>query len=78
MSGKISQMEASMAACAPRSMTNHHDSSALGAVVGMVRVWWRRYAERTELAAWTDRDLNDVGLSRDDIADEIDKPFWRG
>jgi uncharacterized protein YjiS (DUF1127 family) len=71
-------MEDSMGACVPQSMIIRHESSTRGAVREVLRLWWRRYLERTELAAWTDRDLNDVGLSRGDITDEIAKPFWRG
>lgn len=67
-----------MAACTTHQMTNHHKSTGLEHVVTVLRTWRRRAAERAELAAWTDRDLNDVGLSRDDVAHEIDKPFWRG
>ena len=66
-----------MAACTTHQMTNHHESGLEHAAT-ILRTWRRRSAERAELAAWTDRDLNDVGLSRDDVALEIDKPFWRG
>ncbi|MGO4713973.1 DUF1127 domain-containing protein [Bradyrhizobium sp. 2TAF24] len=58
-------------------MTNHHDQGALERIGQVIHTWHRRFVERGELAAWTERDLNDVGLSRDDVADEIDKPFWR-
>jgi uncharacterized protein YjiS (DUF1127 family) len=70
-------MEDSMAACVPQPMIIRHESSTRGAVLEVLRLWWRRYLERTELAGWTDRDLNDVGLSRGDIIHEIEKPFWR-
>jgi len=66
-----------MSACAAHQMTNHHET-ALTLIGRMLRTWQRRYAERWELAHWTERDLNDVGLSRDDVAREIEKPFWRG
>lgn len=61
-----------------QAMTNHHESGLLGHVGEVLHTWHRRYVERGELAAWTDRDLNDVGLSWDDVAHEIEKPFWRG
>jgi uncharacterized protein YjiS (DUF1127 family) len=66
-----------MPACNAQQMTNHHEMSVLGQLRETVQVWRRRYAERRELSAWTARDLNDVGVSWDDVAHEIDKPFWR-
>jgi uncharacterized protein YjiS (DUF1127 family) len=66
-----------MAAHTSHGMTNHHELPLLDTVTQTLRAWARRHSERTELAAWTERDLNDVGLSRDDVMHEIDKPFWR-
>lgn len=40
-------------------------------------VWQRRYQERQALASFDDRRLDDVGLTRADLAGEIAKPFWR-
>ena len=46
--------------------------------VGKTRHLWRqRYRDRRELARWTERDLHDIGVSRSDIAHELEKPFWR-
>jgi uncharacterized protein YjiS (DUF1127 family) len=67
-----------MAACVSQPMIIRHESPSRGAVREVLRLWWRRYLERTELAVWTERDLNDVGLSRGDVVHEIEKPFWRG
>ena len=66
-----------MAAHTVPNMTNHHELPLLNTVTQTLRAWARRHSERMELAAWTERDLNDVGLSRDDVVHEIDKPFWR-
>jgi uncharacterized protein YjiS (DUF1127 family) len=41
------------------------------------QLWRRRRLERIELAAFTERNLNDVGLSLGDVLHEINKPFWR-
>ena len=42
-----------------------------------LHLWRQRYRDRRELACWTERDLHDIGVSRSDIAHEIEKPFWR-
>ena len=56
-------------------MTNHPGIwTHLGETL---HIWRQRYQDRQELARWTDRDLHDVGLSWSDIANEVDKPFWR-
>ena len=40
-------------------------------------VWQRRYLERQALANFDDHRLDDIGLTREDVACEISKPFWR-
>jgi uncharacterized protein YjiS (DUF1127 family) len=59
------------------SMTNHHHSGLLAQLADTVHVWRERLRQRNELAQWTERDLHDVGLSRGDILQETEKPFWR-
>lgn len=64
------------------SMTNHHAPSGyaqslLYQIGETLHVWHERYRTRRELANWTSRDLQDIGLSWSDIAYEADKPFWR-
>lgn len=71
-----------MAGLQTTNMSFHHDIGSGGAaglsrMADLLRTWRRRAAERRELAAWTERDLNDVALSRDDVMLEIEKPFWR-
>jgi uncharacterized protein YjiS (DUF1127 family) len=58
-------------------MTNHHHSGFLTQLAETVHVWRERLRQRNELAQWTERDLHDVGLSRGDILQETEKPFWR-
>ena len=66
-----------MSTCVSPSMINHHAPGVWGRLGGAVQLWRERYRTRHELATWSERDLHDLGLSRSDIADEIDKPFWR-
>nr|WP_248883497.1 DUF1127 domain-containing protein [Bradyrhizobium japonicum] len=59
-------------------------SADIKALVNLYEVWagvgatlhlWRqRYRDRRELARWTE---HDIGVSRSDIAHELEKPFWR-
>jgi uncharacterized protein YjiS (DUF1127 family) len=45
-------------------------------LVDLVLTWQDRARERRELGRLTDRDLNDIGLSRAEITREAAKPFW--
>ena len=58
-------------------MTNHHASGLLSQIAEILHVWHERYRTRKELAEWTTRDLQDIGLSWADVAYEAEKPFWR-
>jgi uncharacterized protein YjiS (DUF1127 family) len=58
-------------------MTNHHAEGVLAQLSETIHVWRQRYQTRQELSQWTERDLHDVGLSRNDIVHEAEKPFWR-
>jgi uncharacterized protein YjiS (DUF1127 family) len=70
-------MERPMTTCVPNTLTNHHDHTSFAGVFETLRIWRARSAQRRELAHFTERDLHDVGLSWDDVALEIQKPFWR-
>jgi uncharacterized protein YjiS (DUF1127 family) len=39
--------------------------------------WQHRAAERATLAAMNQRELRDIGLARNEVLVEADKPFWR-
>lgn len=50
----------------------------LRGAVETLLAWQHRAAERQQLAALSDYDLKDVGLTRSDAQMEAQKPFWRG
>jgi uncharacterized protein YjiS (DUF1127 family) len=50
---------------------------ALSRIFLALRQWRRRSRERAELARLDDRMLRDIGITRGDVWDEINKPFWR-
>jgi uncharacterized protein YjiS (DUF1127 family) len=45
--------------------------------LSMLRTWRERARSRRELAARSDRELQDIGASQSSISNEISKPFWR-
>jgi uncharacterized protein YjiS (DUF1127 family) len=49
----------------------------LSVVRKMLQQWGRRRRERAELARLDDRMLRDIGITRGDVWQEINKPFWR-
>lgn len=59
-------------ALAGQSRPGHHPGWT-----GLVAFWIERARQRRALAELDDRCLADIGLSRDDVFQEIRKPFWR-
>ena len=51
--------------------------NALNRVFAVLREWHRRSRDRAALAAFDDRMLRDIGITRVDALYEINKPFWR-
>jgi uncharacterized protein YjiS (DUF1127 family) len=45
--------------------------------LAIVRLWRVRARSRRELAALSDRELQDMATCWSSIADEVNKPFWR-
>jgi uncharacterized protein YjiS (DUF1127 family) len=46
-------------------------------MLGLVWLWRERTRSRRELAAMSERQLQDIGVRRADIAEDLGKPFWR-
>jgi len=43
----------------------------------LVAAWRQNSRDRRQLAAMGDRELQDIGVSRTEVADEISRSFWR-
>jgi uncharacterized protein YjiS (DUF1127 family) len=62
----------------PQSRNRHGSAlSAIETMLAFVRVWRERRRTRRQLAAMSERELQDIGIYWSDIAGEIGKPFWR-
>lgn len=51
--------------------------STAKAVDATIATWITRTEDRRQLARMSDHMLNDIGLNRIEIANEINKPFWQ-
>ena len=56
---------------------SHGIGRALHEIAHMVHVWQERAQARRQLAELDDHLLRDIGVDRDSLRHEIDKPFWR-
>jgi len=45
-------------------------------ILARVRTWRARSRVRRQLAVMSERELQDIGTCRAEIADEVGKPFW--
>jgi uncharacterized protein YjiS (DUF1127 family) len=52
-------------------------AAATGNVLRQIAAWGRLARERAELYRLSDRDLQDMGISRATALGEARKPFWR-
>jgi uncharacterized protein YjiS (DUF1127 family) len=43
----------------------------------LLRAWRARARQRREALALSDRELRDIGLTREQLQRELSKPFWR-
>jgi uncharacterized protein YjiS (DUF1127 family) len=46
-------------------------------MVACLQVWRERRRARRQLGIMSDRELQDIGICRAEIACEIGKPFWQ-
>ena len=51
--------------------------AVIAVVLAFVRVWRERRRARHQLAVMSERELQDIGICRSEIANEIGRPFWR-
>jgi uncharacterized protein YjiS (DUF1127 family) len=42
----------------------------------LVMAWRQNSREQRQLAAMSDRELEDIGVCRGEVADRISRPFW--
>jgi uncharacterized protein YjiS (DUF1127 family) len=74
----VPQIEAPSLACADTTHDRLRPSLAIvEGVFALVRVWRERQRSRCQLAAMSERELQDMGVCWSEIACEIAKPFWR-
>jgi len=50
---------------------------AFGEAIGTLTLWKARRRARRQLADLSDQMLQDIGITRDQVEREYDKPFWR-
>jgi uncharacterized protein YjiS (DUF1127 family) len=80
-----SQVETSSRVCANNSPDRRRQSrnpagfafAVIEVILAFVRVWREHRRSRCRLAAMSERELQDIGICRSQIAFEIGKPFWR-
>lgn len=64
----------------PRALTDDRRSSLRQHLLQLRLImsrWQQRVRTRRRLAALDDRQLADIGISRSERQEELDKPFWR-
>lgn len=61
-----------------RSEARHHAPlAAIRRIAAALRLWRRRALARQQLPALSDHLLKDIGLRRDALGYEFQRPFWR-
>ena len=70
-------MIAAQSMCRPLPVSAKPRRRSFQDFVTLFNEWRRRARGRNELAALSDRELRDIGLTRYDARHEVDQPFWR-
>lgn len=60
-----------------RSALSIRLSGFLAAIASAYSTWHERSIQRRALARLDDRMLRDIGISRSDVEQEVEKPFWQ-
>jgi len=61
----------------PRTSSTERQRGGLGRLLSTLTLWSVRDRTRRRLQTLDNHLLNDIGLSRDDVQAEGEKPFWR-
>jgi uncharacterized protein YjiS (DUF1127 family) len=59
------------------SKTVTYRSSGWSKLESLLGEWWHRVSSRYDLESLSERDLADMGMTRIDAFNEIQKPFWQ-
>jgi uncharacterized protein YjiS (DUF1127 family) len=70
-------MIAAQSICRPPQVQAVPPRRTLQNFVALFKEWQRRAHGRAELAALSDRELRDIGVTRYEARREIGKSFWR-
>lgn len=70
-------MTAAQSICRPPHAHAERRRHTLQDFAALYKEWRDRARGRAELAALSDRELRDIGMTRYDARYEIGKPFWR-
>jgi uncharacterized protein YjiS (DUF1127 family) len=66
--------------CGPYRAETDVAGGLFGALASLLFAWWRRWGDRCEMRwlaeNYPDSLLDDVGLSREELWREAQKPFW--
>ena len=59
------------------TLTNFHAPTAVAGLLHKTAEWRRRGRQRRELAQLSDRELQDIGVTRMEVEYELSKSYWQ-